>query len=90
MVQTGKIHEFAVVLLGSEYWSGLYSWLLEKPGSRGLIAPADLRLLRITDSVDDAVGFAHECHLRQLARWACNGTNTARPFPGTGWHHKAL
>jgi uncharacterized protein (TIGR00730 family) len=49
LIQTGKIVEFPVVLVGSDYWRGLVDWVGERMLSEGKIAPGDLDLLRLTD-----------------------------------------
>jgi hypothetical protein len=55
LVQTGKVTRFPVVLLGSEYWSGLMTWLRESMLPAGMIHEADLALLSVTDDVEEAV-----------------------------------
>jgi uncharacterized protein (TIGR00730 family) len=49
LIQTGKITEFPVVLVGSGYWRGLVDWVSERMLSEGNISPADLELLTLTD-----------------------------------------
>lgn len=67
LVQTGKIHEFPVVLLGTEHWSGLMVWIQEHLQAQGFITPEDIGLLRVTDDIDEAIELIQRCHLRQLA-----------------------
>ncbi|WP_090033657.1 TIGR00730 family Rossman fold protein [Cellulomonas marina] len=55
LVQTHKVTSFPVVLLNSGYWRGLLDWARETLVPRGMIAPADLDLLRLTDDPDEAV-----------------------------------
>jgi uncharacterized protein (TIGR00730 family) len=55
LMQTGKAVNFAVVLLGSSYWSGLLEWLRERMLGDGKIAPEDLDLLHVRDDPRDAV-----------------------------------
>ncbi len=55
LVQTGKVTRFPVVLIGSQYWSGLVEWLRSTVLSAGLIKESDLHILSITDDVDEAV-----------------------------------
>ena len=55
LVQTQKVTSFPIVLMGSEYWSGLLSWLAGPVAERGMINPADLDLVHLTDDVDEAV-----------------------------------
>jgi uncharacterized protein (TIGR00730 family) len=49
LIQTGKITEFPVVLVGTDYWRGLLDWVRERMLAEGNIAPADLELLTLTD-----------------------------------------
>ena len=49
LIQTGKITEFPVVLVGSNYWSGLVDWLRERMLAEGNISPDDLDLFKVTD-----------------------------------------
>ena len=54
LIQTGKIEGFPVVVFGREYWKPLFD-LLHEMVRVGTIAPGDLDLLLMTDSVDDAM-----------------------------------
>jgi uncharacterized protein (TIGR00730 family) len=67
LVQTGKIHEFPVVLIGTDHWTGLMSWIVDRLQDQGFIASDDIRLLRCTDDLDEAVDLIAQCHLRQLS-----------------------
>jgi uncharacterized protein (TIGR00730 family) len=49
LIQTGKITEFPVVLVGSDYWSGLVDWFRERMLAEGNISPDDLDLFTVTD-----------------------------------------
>jgi uncharacterized protein (TIGR00730 family) len=49
LIQTGKITEFPVVLVGSDYWSGLVDWMRERMLAEGNISPDDLDLFKVTD-----------------------------------------
>jgi uncharacterized protein (TIGR00730 family) len=49
LIQTGKITEFPVVLVGSNYWSGLVDWMRERMLAEGNISPDDLDLFKVTD-----------------------------------------
>ncbi len=55
LVQTQKVTRFPVILFGTQYWSGLFSWLRESVLPGGKIKSADLDLLHVTDDVEDAV-----------------------------------
>jgi uncharacterized protein (TIGR00730 family) len=60
LVQTKKVTKFPVVLLGSEYWGGLYEWIKNTVLGNGKIGEKDLALLHLTDDVDDAVKTVQE------------------------------
>ena len=62
MVQTGKVTNFPIVLMGTEFWSGLVSWIEEQLLGRGLISPGDEKLFLVTDSVDEAVAHIVDKH----------------------------
>ena len=49
LIQTGKIAEFPVVLVGSDYWRGLVDWTRERMLAEGNISPGDLDLFTLTD-----------------------------------------
>jgi predicted Rossmann-fold nucleotide-binding protein len=55
LVQTGKIDHFPVILYGTKYWQGLLDWLADPVAREKMIAPDDLKLLRVTDDTDQAV-----------------------------------
>jgi uncharacterized protein (TIGR00730 family) len=55
LIQTGKIRNFPVVLVGHEYWDGLLAWMRDVQLAAGAIAQADLDLLQVTDDVDEAI-----------------------------------
>ncbi|MET4049811.1 Rossman fold protein, TIGR00730 family [Rhodococcus sp. 1163] len=55
LVQTGKVTRFPIVLIGTEFWSGLISWIKDTLVAQGKVSPADLDLIRCTDSVEEAV-----------------------------------
>jgi uncharacterized protein (TIGR00730 family) len=60
LVQTKKVTKFPVVLLGSEYWGGLYDWIAKTVLDGGKIGEKDLALLHLTDDVDDAVSIVQD------------------------------
>jgi uncharacterized protein (TIGR00730 family) len=66
LIQTQKIRFFPVVLVGTEYWSGLVDWLRETMLAEGNISPGDVSLLRVTDSVDEVVEI---CESAAQAQW---------------------
>jgi uncharacterized protein (TIGR00730 family) len=55
LIQTGKILDFPVVLLDSEYWQGLLDWIRDPLLVERMISPEDWDNLQVTDDVDEAV-----------------------------------
>jgi uncharacterized protein (TIGR00730 family) len=55
LVQTRKVTQFPIILLGVDYWSGLIDWIRNTvlPGAK--IDESDLALIHCTDSVAEAV-----------------------------------
>jgi uncharacterized protein (TIGR00730 family) len=49
LIQTGRVRNFPVALVWSDYWDGLLTWLRERPAAEGKIAPGDLDLLFVSD-----------------------------------------
>ncbi len=60
LVQTGKIDHFPVILYGSAYWQPLLDWMRDTVVAHAMIAPADLELFRITDSLDEVVAWTEQ------------------------------
>ena len=61
LIQTGKIRNFPIVVMGVDYWRELTS-LLGKMARLGMIAERDLQLVYVTDSVEAALD-----HIREKA-----------------------
>jgi uncharacterized protein (TIGR00730 family) len=55
LIQTGKIHNFPVVLAVPAFWRGLLDWLREPVASEGMISPVDLELLRLAEEPEAIV-----------------------------------
>jgi uncharacterized protein (TIGR00730 family) len=54
LIQTKKIRDFPVVLIGSDYWKGMLDWMRGTLLEHAAVRPEDLDLLRITDDVEEA------------------------------------
>ncbi|HKP19094.1 MAG TPA: TIGR00730 family Rossman fold protein [Gaiellaceae bacterium] len=67
LIQTDKVREFPVVLVGTDYWRGLVEWIGSRPLAGGKISADDLALLYLTDDVADAVGRIRQCWERACA-----------------------
>jgi uncharacterized protein (TIGR00730 family) len=55
LVQTRKVTEFPIVLVGTDYWRGLVDWMRDTQLAAGKISAADLDMMVLTDDVDEAV-----------------------------------
>lgn len=55
LIQTRKIHNFPVVLYGSEYWRGMLDWLKGPMLAEAKIVEEDFRRLHLTDSPEQIV-----------------------------------
>jgi uncharacterized protein (TIGR00730 family) len=86
LIQTGKIHDFPVVLMGREYWAPLIDQL-HAMAERGAIAPEDLRLLLVTDSVDEALAYIRG---HAIERFGLGPPPAPRPMPWLGEQRHAI
>ena len=57
LIQTKRIKSFPVILMGREYWHGLFDWIRKTMLAEGKISPADLDLIQIIDDPEDAVKY---------------------------------
>lgn len=53
LIRTGKLYNFPIVLVGTEYWRGFHDWLQTQPLKQGAINADDLSLLHITDDLNE-------------------------------------
>lgn len=67
LIQTGKIGKFPIVLVGSEFWHGLVSWI-EKvvQEEQKNISPEDIDLFTVVDTADEAVGVINKFYAKYL------------------------
>ena len=62
LVQTGKITRFPIVLVGSDYWKGLHTWITDTVLPGGKVSPGDPGLIQVCDDPADVVRFIAEAH----------------------------
>ena len=55
LVQTGKVTQFPICLIGVDFWSGLLDWVRSAQLDGGMVSAKDLDLLHLTDDVEEAV-----------------------------------
>jgi uncharacterized protein (TIGR00730 family) len=81
LVQTGKIHNFPIVLFGSEFWKGMLDWMRSTLLARGTISAEELELIVVTDSpetVRDIILASVHGHSDRPEREAASLRQTAR------------
>ncbi len=71
MVQTGKVTNYPIVLIGTEYWTGLVDWMANTLVADGYINPQDMDLFLLTDSVDAAVEHIVAAHKEMTDERVC-------------------
>ena len=77
LIQTGKIENFPVILLGTDYWLPLVSFLRKSVLSNAAIDPRDLDQILVTDSPQEAISFIQRIsterfglrYVRRRPRW---------------------
>jgi len=57
LIQTGKIQSFPVVLMGTDFWAPMLTFIRERLSRDHTIGPGDADLLYVTDSVEDAAAY---------------------------------
>ncbi len=66
LIQTGKILDFPVILMGEEYWAPLRAFIRERLLARGMIGSEDVDRIAVTDSAEDAIRTIRECMIRKF------------------------
>jgi uncharacterized protein (TIGR00730 family) len=66
LIQTGKIEEFPLVLMGKSYWEPLLVFIKGTLVASGTIAPEDADRIMVTDSAEEAVEHVRECAMRRF------------------------
>jgi len=66
LMQTGKIQEFPLVLVGKDFWRPLIDFIHERLVASGTVDPADADRILLTDSPSEAVSFITEVAMRRF------------------------
>jgi uncharacterized protein (TIGR00730 family) len=64
LIQTGKVLDFPVVLVDSDYWSPLLDWVRSRALAEGTVSEEDLALLTVTDEPESAVRTVLDAYTR--------------------------
>ena len=67
LIQTHKIHNFPVVLYGSQYWKGMLEWLRGPMLGENKIVEDDFRRLHVADSPSEIVDIVSRFQREQLS-----------------------
>jgi predicted Rossmann-fold nucleotide-binding protein len=54
LIQTGKMRNFPIILMGKDYWGGLVRWIKKSMVEEGTISKSDLDLFYMTDDPSEA------------------------------------
>ena len=83
LVQTDKIRDFPLVLVGREYWQGLLDFLDNTMVPEGTISPDDPGRFMVTDSAKDAVEYVLETATQDFGlAWRPSRLLRERKTPG--------
>jgi uncharacterized protein (TIGR00730 family) len=66
LVETRKVQQFPLVLMGREYWRPLLDFLRDRLLAGGTIDAADYQLFFLTDSAEEAVGYVTKTAVGQF------------------------
>ena len=66
LVQTGKIKEFPIVLVGRDFWTPLVDFLRASPLAHGTIRPEDVEHLVVTDSPVEVARSVRDTAMRRF------------------------
>lgn len=83
LIQTGKIKNFPVVIMGTDYWKELIGFI-EKMAKHRMIAEADLQLIYATDSIDEAIAHIRSKAIEPFGLKRLAHARRWRPFPWLG------
>ena len=73
LIQTGKIRNFPIVVMGTAFWPGMQQ-LLEDMLAGSTISPEDRSLILWTDKVDEAIAHLQENAVKQFGLRVAQGT----------------
>ncbi|HZG34698.1 MAG TPA: TIGR00730 family Rossman fold protein [Gaiellaceae bacterium] len=67
LIQTGKVHNFPVVLFDHGFWVDNLAWTRARLLEDGMISPDDVELLHVTSDPQEAVDLVVDCYERRCA-----------------------
>ena len=66
LIQTEKVRELPVVLIGKRYWSGLVEWIQQTMLLQRNVSHGDLDLFHVTDDLEEAADLIETCWRKNL------------------------
>jgi uncharacterized protein (TIGR00730 family) len=66
LIQTEKIKQFPLVLMGRDYWGPLVDFMRDRLLEAGTIDDGDLKLIHVTDSAEEAVQAITDVAMKQF------------------------
>ena len=57
LIQTQRVRPFPIVMVGSDFWSGLVDWIKDRLLGSGYISHEDISLFRVIDDPEEVVRF---------------------------------
>jgi len=79
LIQTGKIHDFPVVLFNRSYWGGLVRWIRGRMLKEQLIEPRELALFHVTDDPEELVHVIEHHYLERMRERGERGRGRETP-----------
>src|SRR5262245_13009545 len=67
LIQTDKVADLPVILIGRDYWRGLAEWMTRVMKRANNIGRADLELFHVTDDLHEAADLIEICWKQKLA-----------------------
>lgn len=66
LIQTEKIGKFPIILVGKEYWQGLFDWIRQRVLEENNVSEKDLELFQLVDDADEAVNQINAFYSRYI------------------------
>ncbi len=83
LIQTGKIRDFPVVLVGTDYWQPLIDFMRQRMVTERTISPEDVGLLICTDSPEEVVDLITEAARHNFGfEWAKKAARKPQRWAG--------
>jgi uncharacterized protein (TIGR00730 family) len=80
LVQTGKIKDFPIILMGRDYWKPLLDFMRARLLAEGAISPEDVNILAVTDSPEEAVQLIAQTALKKFGfHWGKRRAERPKP-----------